>query len=131
MAHSRSIRLILVIAGTLFVAVGSVGIFLPLLPTVPFLLLAAACYARSSDTFHNWLMTNRWFGKEIKNYREGRGLPLKVKTFTISLLWITITSSALLFVSSFPWRIFLLVVAIGVTAHLLCLPTSGRSEGKE
>ena len=69
-------RWLLIAAGTVFLALGVVGILLPLLPTTPFLLLAAACYAKSSKRFSNWLLNNRVFGKIIKDYREGWGIPL-------------------------------------------------------
>ncbi len=111
------IRRVLIVAGFLFVGLGILGIFLPVLPTTPFLLLAAACFARSSQKFYNWLLNNRWFGRYIRNYREGKGIPLRVKIITISLLWVTILISAY-FVSIIYVRIFLILVAIGVTIHV-------------
>lgn len=111
------IRRVLIVAGFLFVGLGILGIFLPVLPTTPFLLLAAACFARSSQKFYNWLLNNRWFGRYIRNYREGKGIPLRVKVMTISLLWVTILISAY-FVSIIYVRIFLILVAIGVTIHV-------------
>ncbi|MBS4538796.1 DUF454 family protein [Clostridium sp. D2Q-11] len=73
------IKGILVFIGTLSVILGVIGIFLLLLPTTPFLLLAAACYIRGSKKFYNWLISNRFFGKYIKNYSEGKGIALKTK----------------------------------------------------
>ncbi len=73
---NRIIRTLLIVCGTLCVGLAVVGIFVPILPTTPFLLLAAVCYARSSQRFLAWLLTNRWFGSYIKNYREGRGIPV-------------------------------------------------------
>ena len=85
--HSNKfIRQSLKVIGTFFVVLGFIGIFVPLLPTTPFLLLAAACYAKSSPAFYNWLLCNKWFGSYIKNYREGRGIPLKSKIVSITLL---------------------------------------------
>jgi hypothetical protein len=83
------------------------------------LLLAAFCYARSSNRFHHWLITNRWFGEYIRNYREGRGLPLKQKVLTILLLWLTIGYAAWFVVP--PWwaKVILLGIAAGVTLHLI------------
>ena len=115
----RLIRGVLVLAGTCFLALGILGVFLPLLPTTPFLLLAAACYARSSKRFYNWLLNNRWFGSYIKNYHEGRGISLKLKVITLALLWGTITYSAFFVVDALYWRIILLVIAVGVTIHIL------------
>jgi uncharacterized protein len=118
---------LLIIAGSFFVVIGVIGIFLPLLPTTPFLLLAAACYSRSSKRFHNWLITNKWFGAYIKNYQEGRGIPVKAKLSTISLLWITILFSAF-FVISILWvKILLIIIACGVTVHILTIKTLKRS----
>lgn len=120
---SRLIRGILITAGTLFVGLGVLGIFIPLLPTTPFLLLAAACYAKSSKRFYHWLLTNKWFGNYIKNYREKKGVPLKVKLSSISLLWITILFSAVFVVDTLLFRIILILIAIGVTIHILSIRT--------
>lgn len=117
---------LLIFAGTLFVGLGVLGIFLPLLPTTPFLLLAAACYAKSSKRFYHWLLSNRWFGKYIKNYRERRGIPSRVKISTISILWITIALSAYFATESFLVRAILVLIAMGVTVHILSMRTMKR-----
>ena len=114
-------RYLLIFAGTIFLGFGIIGIFLPILPTTPFLLLSAACYARSSKRFYNWLMNNKWFGNYIKNYREGRGIPLKFKIFTISFLWITILTSVYFFINNFLIEIILIMIAIGVTIHIITI----------
>lgn len=80
-------KIILNTIGTLCLVLGILGIILPLLPTTPFLLLAAACYLRSSDRLHKWLMNNRYLGPYIKNIKDKRGMPLKAKIYTIALLW--------------------------------------------
>ena len=118
----------LITAGTICVGLGALGIFLPLLPTTPFLLLAAACYIRSSEKFYRWLITNKWFGSYIRNYREGRGVPLSTKVIAISLLWITIGYSALFVVGSLFFRAILILIAFGVTTHLVLLKTYRREE---
>ena len=110
-------------AGVLCVAIGAVGVVVPLLPTTPFLLLAAACFARSSDRFYAWLMNHRWFGPTIRNYRERRGTTRTVKVVAIAVLWSSIAVSSYLALDSWPPRIALLVVALAVTAHLLTLRT--------
>ncbi len=122
----RLIRVVLIIAGTIFVGLGVLGIFLPLLPTTPFLLLAAACYARSSERFYNWLLNNKWVGRYIKNYREGKGIPLKVKVLSISLLWITIIFSAAFIVHNVFIRVILIIIAIGVTIHIRSIRTKSN-----
>ncbi|MBA7466161.1 Inner membrane protein YbaN [subsurface metagenome] len=109
------------IAGTFSLGLGIAGILLPLLPTTPFLLLAAACYARSSERLNNWLLNNRWFGNYLRNYWKGKGIPLKVKVLSISFLWITIGYSALFVVQILLGKIILVIIAIGVTIHILSI----------
>ncbi|MBI2936754.1 MAG: YbaN family protein [Thaumarchaeota archaeon] len=116
---NRIIRVGLIISGTFFLGLGLLGLVLPILPTTPFLLLAAFCYSRSSKRFYDWLMSNRLFGSYLKNYKEGRGMPVKAKLFTISFLWVTITFSAFTVVTIFAVQIILILVAVGVTVHLL------------
>jgi uncharacterized membrane protein YbaN (DUF454 family) len=111
-------RQLLLAAGTLSLAVGLVGIAVPVLPTTPFLLLAAGCYLRSSQRFYNWLMNSRFLGNYIRNYIEGKGIPLKVKLFIIILLWATISLSIWL-VANTVVTIVLLIVAAGVTLHII------------
>ena len=116
-------RWVLIIAGSFFTGLAILGIFLPLLPTIPFLLLAAACYIRSSEKFYDWLINNKWLGNYLKNYLEGKGVPLKVKVLSISFLWITIGYSVVFVVNIFPIRVILILIAIGVTIHLLFVRT--------
>ena len=118
---------LLTLVGTISLGLGILGIFLPLLPTTPFLLLAAACYARSSRRFGNWLLGNRLFGKFIKNYQEGKGIPLKLKAFSILLLWITIGCSIAFAVQILAVRIILVFIAFGVTIHILSIRTHRQS----
>jgi len=120
---NKSKRILLISTGTFFVGVGIAGIFIPILPTTPFLLIAAALYARSSQKFYNWLINNKIFGKYIKNYREGKGIPLKLKIYTIAFLWITIGCSAFFAVNILWVRITLTIVAIGVTVHIARIKT--------
>ena len=117
-------RVLWIGAGTLFVALGFVGIFVPVLPTTPLLLLAAVCYGRSSPRFLHWLLHNRWFGAYIRNYREGRGLPRREKALTLLGLWLTIGVSAVYVVSQWWLRLGLIAIALGVTIHLLRIKTA-------
>jgi uncharacterized membrane protein YbaN (DUF454 family) len=82
------------------------------------LLLAAFCYARSSKRFYGWLLTNRWFGEYLKNYREGRGIPLRQKILTILLLWLTIGFTVVHIISLLWIKIVLLGIAVAVSIHL-------------
>ena len=117
-------RILLIAGGTLCVALAVLGLFLPVLPTTPFLLLAAVCYARSSERFYHWLMTNRWFGAYIRNYREGRGISLWHKVLAISLLWLTIGYAAWSVARLWWVKGILLGVAVAVTIHLLKTKTA-------
>ena len=116
-------RPFLITAGVISVALATVGIVVPLLPTTPFLLLAAACFARSSARLHHWLINHRLFGSYIRNYREHRAATWQTKVFTLILLWIAIGYSGLVVVNSWTIRAILLVVAVAVTVHVLSLST--------
>ncbi|PKK89272.1 MAG: DUF454 domain-containing protein [Candidatus Wallbacteria bacterium HGW-Wallbacteria-1] len=113
----------LIAVGFCSLALGILGIFLPLLPTTPFLLLSAYCFARSSDRAYQWLMNNRWFGEYIRNYQQGKGISLRHKAMTLSLLWLTIGYSAIFAVKLPGVKLLLLAIAIGVTVHLLKMKT--------
>lgn len=111
-------RRLLIGAGTLATGLGIIGVFIPILPTTPFLLLAAACYMRSSERSYQWLINNRIFGAYVRNYIEGRGMPIRIKVFTILLLWLAIGLSITFGVQNIVIRIVLICIAIGVTAHI-------------
>jgi len=119
----RWTRILLISLGVFFLLLGFIGIFIPVLPTTPFVLLSAALFARSSERFYRWLMGNRYFGRYIKDYREGRGVPLRIKTGAILLLWITIGLSIAFGVELLAVRIVLALVAVGVTIHIATIRT--------
>lgn len=119
----RITKSLLVVVGTICVALGAIGIVLPVLPTTPFLLLAAACYCRSSERLYHWLLSNRFFGEYIRNYREGKGIPLKTKIIAVAVLWMAIVYSAFFVVNILAVQLVLLVVAIAVSTHIIRLPT--------
>ena len=117
------LRWLLICCGWFFVAAGVVGIFLPLVPTVPFLLLAAACFARSSVRFHTWLVQHNQLGPLIRDYLNGHGIPLRAKRIAIGMMWVSILASTFLLVQAVWLKIMLMAVAAGVTLYLLSLPT--------
>ncbi|MBU0763232.1 MAG: YbaN family protein [Bacteroidetes bacterium] len=119
-------KTVLISAGTGCLILGFIGIFVPLLPTTPFILLAAACYVRSSERLYHWLLHNRLFGKYLKQYREGGGIPVGLKIFTIILLWAVMGYSAFSFVTALWIRLLMLAVAIGVSVHILLIRTAGK-----
>jgi uncharacterized membrane protein YbaN (DUF454 family) len=110
-------------AGTISLIFAAIGLVLPLVPTTPLLLLAVACYCRSSERLYTWLINNRWFGEYIRNYREGKGIPLRTKVAAVTVLWATISVSAVFLVPILIVQILLLVVATLVSVHILRLPT--------
>jgi len=116
-------RVLLIASGTLCVGLAAVGILVPVLPTTPLLLLAAFLYARSSERFHRWLTTNRVFGRYIDNYRRHRGMLLRDKILTLTLLWLTLGASIVL--AQAAWWVTLLLAAVGtgVTAHIVRIKT--------
>jgi len=114
-------RWLLVVVGVVSVGLGTVGIFVPLLPTTPFLLLAAACFVRSSDRLHDWLMNHRLYGPIVRGYREHRALPASSKATILVFTWAAILAS--IFVLTHPARFVLLVPAIGATWMMIRMPT--------
>ncbi|NLG28348.1 MAG: DUF454 family protein [Chloroflexi bacterium] len=122
----RITRYALIAAGSLCVLIGCIGVFVPVLPTTPFLLLAAALYARSSQRFYTWLITRRLLGEYIRAYREGRGMSARAKMLTLSVLWIALGASALFGPDAAHVRLALLVIGVAVTVHVLMIPTFGR-----
>ncbi len=118
-------RVLLTLAGVICVCLAAAGAVLPLLPTTPFLLLAAACFARSSPRLNRWLHTNRIFGAYLRRYRRGEGLPLAAKIAILSMLWLSLAASALLAVPDHLWpaRVALAVLGLGVSLHILRIRT--------
>ena len=117
------LRSLLFVLGCLSVALGVLGLFLPILPTTPFMLLAAGCFARSSARFYHWITSHQRYGPMIADYLAGKGLPLRVKLLAIGLLWLSILFGV--FWVDFAWaRLAMLLTAVAVTAYLWRLPRS-------
>ena len=108
---------------------GAIGIVMPLVPTTPFLVLAAMLFSKSSEKFHKWLLRNRVFGPYIRHYELGTGIPKSLKIRTIALLWPSLAVSAFL-VDSIWARILLAVVGVCVTAHVVMI-RGKKSEREE
>lgn len=111
------------ISGFLLVAIGVIGIFLPLLPTTIFLILASICFIKSSPRANDWLRNHKILGGYIDNYQNKNGLTLSAKIVNIITLWISISLSAILLTEELYIRIILLAIAIGVTIHLVMIKT--------
>jgi hypothetical protein len=116
-------RYLYFISGVLLVAIGVIGIFLPILPTTIFLILASTCFIKSSPKANEWLRNHKILGMYIKNYQDGSGLTVKSKIFNITFLWIMISASAIFFTELWYIRLLLIAIAIGVTIHLLMVKT--------
>lgn len=120
---SKTLRIILITCGWINVGLAIIGAFLPVMPTTSFLLIAAACFARSSEKFYMWLINNKRFGKLIIDYREHRGMPLKAKIIAITMLLTAIGYSTFFVVEHLLVQILLVCIAVGVTLYLLSLKT--------
>jgi uncharacterized membrane protein YbaN (DUF454 family) len=125
----KVVRVLFFVAGSVSLALGSIGIVLPVLPTTPFLLLALACYCRSSKRMTKWVLTNKYFGSYIRRYKEGKGIPIKTKIIAIAALWITISYSAFFIVNMW-WivQLILFAIAIAVSIHIIRLPTYRQNQ---
>jgi uncharacterized membrane protein YbaN (DUF454 family) len=116
---NRGIRALLIAAGVISMFMGLVGAFVPLLPTTPFLLISAACFARSSGRLYRFLHENPLFGKYLRRYRDGQGMARSHKIGVITLLWFTLAFSGWLVGREQPLALLALAaVGVGVTAHL-------------
>jgi uncharacterized membrane protein YbaN (DUF454 family) len=116
------IRYILFTIGWISFVLGVIGILLPVLPTTPFLLLSAACFLRSSPRFYTWLTEHRWWGKYIRYYLNGEGIPRRIKILITTMLWITILSSALLFVKIHWLSAIMISVATIISIYIFRQP---------
>lgn len=114
-------KLLLTMVGIVAIVLGVIGIFLPLLPTTPFLLLAAACFARSSTRMHNWMMSHRLLGEYLRNYEQGRGIPARAKVIALVMMWSSLTYAAWRYEAL--WlRVLILIIGAGVSIYLVRLP---------
>jgi uncharacterized protein len=115
-------KALLFVCGTLFVALGVIGIFLPLVPTTVFLLLAAACYARSSERFHRRLVEHPWLGFYL---RQRHGMSVRQKAVTLALLWVTLGATMIWTAEAVWLRVLLGLIGLGVTLHVARIPAIG------
>lgn len=119
-----AVKIILIILGAISFALAVAGIFLPLLPTTPLLLLAAALWLKSSDRLYSWLLNHKVFGKYIDNFRTYRAIPLRVKIYSVSLVWITIGYCIFAVVNNYWWaQLLMALLAIAITWHILSYKT--------
>jgi uncharacterized membrane protein YbaN (DUF454 family) len=122
------IKVILIVAGTVSLGVGIVGIVVPGLPTTPFLLLTAGLYMRSSDTLYQYLVSNKYVGSYINDFRTNKGMSLRAKIYAILMMWTMITLSCIFLVENTPTK--LLIISIGILGTIIMgfiIPTINNS----
>lgn len=123
--HNKFLKALLYLCGMIAMFAGIIGIFIPLLPTVPFLLLASICFVNSSEKVHHFLIHNPWFGNQLRDYQAGKGIKRSSKIWTLSILWISILSSIIFLIpeSNFIIKLLLLFIAVAVSIHILLIKT--------
>lgn len=114
---------ILTILGLLALGLGILGIFLPVLPTTPLLLLAAALFLRSNRGLYDWLLNHPRLGPYIRNFMEYKAIPLKIKVLSVSLVWITLLNCAIFVADHWAFRLFFIVLAAAISVHILSYKT--------
>ena len=117
------LRHVVMALGWLFFGMGVVGMVVPIWPTTPFMLLAAACFMRSSERLHEWLVTHPKYGEHIRDYFAGRGLRRRTKFVAIGTMWASILLSAAVFVPHTEIDVLLVLIAVGVSIYLIRQPT--------
>ena len=127
-SQSRLVRALFNIAGVAALGLGVLGIFLPLLPTTPFVLLAAACFARGSERFHQWLLANRTFGPMVYEWECHRSLPYRTKVTAIVLMSLTMTISIVFFVGPLWLKIALALFGVALAIWMYRIPSRDRAE---
>ena len=116
-------KVMMVTLGSISLFLGVLGLFLPVLPTTPFLLLTAYLYAKGSKRMYFWLISNKYFGKYIQRYRDGLGIPLKTKIISLTTLWISMLITIFYFIPILFVKILFFLIACAVTYHILSRPT--------
>ncbi len=123
------VRKIFFICGMLSLILAFLGVFLPLLPTVPLVLLASFCFSKSSVRFHTWLLNNKTLGPMIKDWEETKSIPLKAKIISVSVLTLSVAISVIFLLDNVLVRIILIMIAIAVSAYITRIPTSAGAAG--
>ncbi|MDR3063631.1 MAG: YbaN family protein [Methanobrevibacter sp.] len=108
--------------GTIFLIIGGVGIFIPVLPTTPLVLLAAFCFSKSSKKAEKWILNNKYFGNYIENYRNKNGVPMDVKIHSLIFLWMVMILSIII-INKFFITMLLVIIALLVSIHIILLKT--------
>lgn len=116
-------KIALTILGLLALGLGILGIFLPVLPTTPLLLLAAALFLRSNRKLYDWLLNHPKLGPYIQNFMVNKSIPLKIKVISVSMVWITLLICAIFVAEHWAFRLFFIALATAITIHILSYKT--------
>lgn len=118
-------KILWVSLGSFFVALAAIGVALPGIPTTPFLILAAACYIRSSQRLYDWLISNKRFGPYLKDYREGKGIPRKAKRLAVVMIVVFVSFSVVFGIEDLTLKIVVgLLGLIGLLYVLFKVPVA-------
>lgn len=120
-------RIILLIIGNISLALGILGIILPLLPTTPFLLLSLACFTKSSDRLYNFILSNKYLAPYVEGFIDGGGIPMKVKIRVISVKWLAIGFTVIFVIDKTALRLMLLTIATLVSIYIYTRETAEDS----
>lgn len=116
-------KILLLLAGHISLILGILGIFLPILPTTPFLLLSAVCFMKSSEKMYLWLINHKVLGLYVRSYIEYKAISLRAKILSIAVLWLVMMGTVFFFITLLWIQIFLTFIAIGVTVYLIQIKT--------
>lgn len=125
--HRREVRGLFLVLGFGFVALGVAGIFLPVLPTTPFMLLAAACFARSSERFHHWLLHHRLLGATVREWEQHRSIRRRTKWIAIVTMAATLAVSVIFFVPHPALQVALALFGLALAIYLYRIPSRDPS----
>lgn len=117
-----TVRRVMFVLGWISLLLGVIGVLLPIIPTGPFVIVAALCFLESSPRFYRWLSNHNVLGFYVRSYLEGRGLPENTKLLTIGMLWVMMLTTAL-FIVDIEWlSTVLLLIAVAVSAYIAAMP---------
>ena len=119
----KTMKFLFAFLGSVSLVLGIMGVFLPVLPTTPFLLLSAALYMRSSQRLYDWLMSHKHLGAYIRNFREHKALPMRVKVVSVTMVWATLLYCAVFVAQEWWMSLLFIAIALGVTIHILSYRT--------
>ncbi|UOQ48151.1 YbaN family protein [Gracilibacillus caseinilyticus] len=125
----RVIRFLWIIAGTLSLTTGLIGIIVPILPTTPLIILAGFCFGKSSPALHKWLVTNKYFGHYLQDYQNGKGVPLRIKGFAVVIVWTSVLFTLMIIPLLFV-KLFVLAIAVFVSIFIFTSPLLKEKQPK-